>query len=1048
MGHTHNRPTQSADPQHGNDLTGISAAMTGRSKRPVWRCCGVAALALSIAIGTAVIWELETATLQSRFISRYAADIRHWVEPGANPELRFPGHGPYDQRLGYSQLPDLLPRLETRGFEIVAQARVSPRFEKALDAGLFPIYESKSQAGLQIADRTGQLLFDRIYPERAFGSFENVPTVVVESLLFIENRDLLDLSRRYRNPATAWRRMGTAATLLGRRAMGDDIAVPGASTLATQIEKFRHSAHGVTSTPQEKILQMATASVNAYRGGRETLGARQRILVDYLDGVPYSAIARHGEVHGLLDALWYWYGIDAGELALLHEPSDPEHLERMARAYRAALSLIISGRSPSVHLATVAGRTTLERLTDAHLRVLETEGIVPSRLAAAARDTRLEFRPYAPGTEQNSFTGRKAANAVRGELLQLLGLRSLYSLDRYDLAVRTSFDETTQRAVTEELTRLRDPDYSAAAGMTGFRLLPDGGSTATTYSFLFYEATPDGNLLRVQTDSHEGPLDINRQTRLELGSTAKLRALISYLEAIETAYRDLSDLTEDGQAAYGAMYTDPLTRWVAGRLASDAAPTLGEILTEAMQRRYSANPDERFFTGGGVHQFSNFDRNSDHRNMAVDEAFQQSVNLVFIRMMRDVVRYHVQRLPDGAGVLEDRRHPARQQYLERFADHEGRVFITRFHRRHFGKTPEESIDLIAGNSRSAVRLTRLYRALLPDADVEALRTFLASRLAGDLPHEEELERLYRSSDPQDHHLADLGHLADAHPLELWVAAQLAQHPEASLTQVIQAGADARQDAYRWLFRTSRAAAQDERIRTLLEADAFTVIHGHWQRLGYPFASLVPSYATAIGSSGDNPQALAELVGILVNDGLRKPLSTIEELHFAAGTPFESQLRARPRAGERVLSAEVARITREALSGVVEHGTGRRVHAVFARADGTPWPIGGKTGTGDNRIRAVGARGETISARPLNRTATFVFFINRYFGVVTAYVEGEQSAQYAFTSALPAQILRHLSQTLDPLLNGETLMTAPELLTVQSDLPSRGSNLLATLDNDG
>ena len=35
---------------------------------------------------------------------------------------------------------------------------------------------------------------------------------------------------------------------------------------------------------------------------------------------------------------------------------------------------------------------------------------------------------------------------------------------------------------------------------------------------------------------------------------------------------------------------------------------------------------------------------------------------------------------------------------------------------------------------------------------------------------------------------------------------------------------------------------------LSEVEAFTDIHRRWQRLGYPFDSLTPSYATAIGSS--------------------------------------------------------------------------------------------------------------------------------------------------------------------------------------------------------
>ena len=62
--------------------------------------------------------------------------------------------------------------------------------------------------------------------------------------------------------------------------------------------------------------------------------------------------------------------------------------------------------------------------------------------------------------------------------------------------------------------------------------------------------------------------------------------------------------------------------------------------------------------------------------------------------------------------------------------------------------------------------------------------------------------------------------------------------------------------------------QDERILTLLEIDAFHQIRQAWRALGYPCVSLVPSYTTVIGVSGDTPEALASLAGMLVNQGVR------------------------------------------------------------------------------------------------------------------------------------------------------------------------------------
>ncbi|MFQ5600890.1 MAG: penicillin-binding transpeptidase domain-containing protein, partial [Candidatus Krumholzibacteriia bacterium] len=193
----------------------------------------------------------------------------------------------------------------------------------------------------------------------------------------------------------------------------------------------------------------------------------------------------------------------------------------------------------------------------------------------------------------------------------------------------------------------------------------------------------------------------------------------------------------------------------------------------------------------------------------------------------------------------------------------------------------------------------------------------------------------------------------------------------------------------------------------------------WQKLGYPFGSLVPSLATAIGSSADRPQALAELVGILQNDGLRVPLRRIEALHFGTGTPYETRFEAASGPTTRVMSRETAQVLRQQLQDVVENGTGRRVRGALRRADGTPIPIGGKTGSGDNRFKRFAADGSLISSRPINRTASFVFFIgDRYYGMVAAYVPGEGSEDYTFTSALALQTIKTLAPAIQRLVAGD------------------------------
>ena len=73
------------------------------------------------------------------------------------------------------------------------------------------------------------------------------------------------------------------------------------------------------------------------------------------------------------------------------------------------------------------------------------------------------------------------------------------------------------------------------------------------------------------------------------------------------------------------------------------------MLEASLERKYSASPAETFFTGGGLHTFGNFDREDDRKVMTIREAFQNSVNLVFIRLMRDVVTNHLYGSDELAG---------------------------------------------------------------------------------------------------------------------------------------------------------------------------------------------------------------------------------------------------------------------------------------------------------------------------------------------------------------------------------------------------------------
>jgi hypothetical protein len=160
------------------------------------------------------------------------------------------------------------------------------------------------------------------------------------------------------------------------------------------------------------------------------------------------------------------------------------------------------------------------------------------------------------------------------------------------------------------------------------------------------------------------------------------------------------------------------------------------------------------------------------------------------------------------------------------------------------------------------------------------------------------------------------------------------------------------------------------------------------------------------------------MGILVNDGMRKPNMLIESLHFGAATPYETVLHYKPGQGEQVLAPEVAQAVRGAIRRVVEEGTAQRVKDAFVRPDGSFVSVGGKTGTGDQRFDTFGAGGRLVSSRVVNRSATFVFNIDeRFFGTLIAFVPGAQAADYDFTSGLPVQLLKVLAPQLMPMIQG-------------------------------
>jgi membrane peptidoglycan carboxypeptidase len=60
---------------------------------------------------------------------------------------------------------------------------------------------------------------------------------------------------------------------------------------------------------------------------------------------------------------------------------------------------------------------------------------------------------------------------MRSRLANLLNIRSNYELDRLDLTVKSTLDNTVQQAVTDDLKKLSQAEQVNAAGLIGSHLL-------------------------------------------------------------------------------------------------------------------------------------------------------------------------------------------------------------------------------------------------------------------------------------------------------------------------------------------------------------------------------------------------------------------------------------------------------------------------------------------------------------------------------------------------------------------------------------------------
>lgn len=93
--------------------------------------------------------------------------------------------------------------------------------------------------------------------------------------------------------------------------------------------------------------------------------------------------------------------------------------------------------------------------------------------------------------------------------------------------------------------------------------------------------------------------------------------------------------------------------------------------------------------------FNNFKKTEDLKTPTLYQALQDSVNLPFVRLMRDIVNYSSSMQNEGnmAQLLRNDKDPRRDEYLRVFADREGNTFVTKFYRKYKKVASNERFDM-------------------------------------------------------------------------------------------------------------------------------------------------------------------------------------------------------------------------------------------------------------------------------------------------------------------------------------------------------------------
>ena len=408
------------------------------------------------------------------------------------------------------------------------------------------------------------------------------------------------------------------------------------------------------------------------------------------------------------------------------------------------------------------------------------------------------------------------------------------------------------------------------------------------------------------------PFDINGGARLDSGSTAKLRTLVSYLEVIAKLRSfDMSTPTAIpcGRRSTPTPRTAGPSRYL---LCAEDRVAGGDHGRGRWNDRYlAANPGDLRFTGGGAASFGN----RPPRGTAARRRIRtrcHSTSTVVIRIMRDVVRRSIVRDArlGRAQVLEfDSEDPSPQGgHLEALRRSANRACL-----------PIASAQIIAAQTAGQRSKPSCCRACVP-LSRRLLRRYLAQHPSGRDRHQcaspQPCDRPPGAVDDRDEtpqagssmaYSMDQFNLADQGCIASIPSAQLAGgpcqcHPEPDYASACSMPAQRSQSVYGWIVPCPSQTCRTSRIRSLLEVEAFLRNPPQMAAISVIRSMPSPSYATAISSATAGRARQARSVSS--EQGRAPPGDASAELVSPGGTPFETRTVQSP--GKRAGTAELTR----------------------------------------------------------------------------------------------------------------------------------------------